>query len=60
LPGRRKCHARLTRASRADPAGVTVAAKRRGPRIQVRRSGIHGKGVFALAPIAERYRTSQN
>jgi uncharacterized protein len=31
----------------------TPAAKHRGPRIQVRRSGIHGKGVFALAPITE-------
>ena len=31
----------------------TPAAKHRGPRIQVRRSGIHGKGVFALAPISE-------
>jgi len=27
-------------------------AIQRGRRIQVRRSGIHGKGVFALAPIA--------
>jgi SET domain-containing protein len=27
-------------------------AGRRGRRIQVRRSGIHGKGVFAVAPIA--------
>jgi uncharacterized protein len=27
-------------------------AGRRGPRIQVRRSGIHGKGVFAVAPVA--------
>ncbi|MDE1948619.1 MAG: SET domain-containing protein-lysine N-methyltransferase [Burkholderiales bacterium] len=26
---------------------------RRGRRIQVRRSGVHGKGVFALQPIAE-------
>jgi len=25
----------------------------RGRRIQVRRSGVHGKGVFALRPIAE-------
>jgi uncharacterized protein len=42
-------------AARETPAAKpsTVAAKRRGPRIQVRRSGIHGKGVFALAPIAE-------
>ncbi len=28
------------------------ATKRAGPRIQVRRSGVHGKGVFALAPFA--------
>ena len=27
--------------------------KRTGPRIQVRRSGVHGKGVFALAPFAK-------
>jgi uncharacterized protein len=41
--------------ARETPAAkpATVAAKRRGPRIQVRRSGIHGKGVFALAPIAK-------
>jgi SET domain-containing protein len=31
----------------------TVTAPPRGRRIQVRRSGIHGKGVFALLPIAE-------
>jgi uncharacterized protein len=28
-------------------------AQRRGRRIQVRRSGVHGKGVFALQPIAK-------
>ena len=28
-----------------------AAAAPRGRRIQVRRSGVHGKGVFALAPI---------
>ena len=41
--------------ARETPAAKpsTAAAKRRGARIQVRRSGIHGKGVFALAPIAE-------
>jgi hypothetical protein len=40
-------------AARETPAAKpsTAAAKRRGPRIQVRRSGIHGKGVFALASI---------
>jgi uncharacterized protein len=32
--------------SRAD-------AQRRGRRIQVRRSGVHGKGVFALQPFAQ-------
>ena len=31
----------------------TVTAPPRGRRIQVRRSGVHGKGVFALPPIAE-------
>jgi SET domain-containing protein len=30
----------------------TTSGKRRGARIQVRRSGVHGKGVFVLAPIA--------
>ena len=30
-----------------------AAAPPRGRRIQVRRSGVHGKGVFALQPIAE-------
>jgi len=33
-----------------DP--TPAAPLKRGRRIQVRRSGIHGKGVFALAPIA--------
>ena len=30
----------------------TASSAPRGRRIQVRRSGIHGKGVFALQPIA--------
>ena len=30
----------------------TASAARGGRRIQVRRSGVHGKGVFAVAPIA--------
>ena len=30
----------------------STPAAHRGRRIQVRRSGIHGKGVFAVAPIA--------
>jgi SET domain-containing protein len=34
----------------ADPSPVTAST--RGRRLQVRRSGIHGKGVFALTPIA--------
>jgi hypothetical protein len=29
-----------------------TSAPKRGPRIQVRRSGVHGKGVFAIAPLA--------
>jgi len=39
--------------ARQSPAAkpATATAKRAGPRIQVRRSGIHGKGVFALRPI---------
>jgi SET domain-containing protein len=31
----------------------TATAPPRGRRIQVRRSGVHGKGVFALQPLAE-------
>ena len=34
------------------PSALTDAGASRGRRIQVRRSGIHGKGVFALQPIA--------
>jgi SET domain-containing protein len=34
------------------PAAGLPAAQRDRRRIQVRRSGIHGKGVFALQPIA--------
>ena len=33
-----------------DPSPPTPS--KRGRRLQVRRSGIHGKGVFAVAPIA--------
>jgi SET domain-containing protein len=40
------------RASRSPGAARGPAAKPAGGRrIQVRRSGVHGKGVFALAPI---------
>jgi hypothetical protein len=39
----------------ATPAKTTKPAKKaplsKRPRIQVRRSGVHGKGVFALEPI---------
>ncbi len=39
-------------AVRNTPAIVPAASeKSSGRRIQVRRSGVHGKGVFALAPI---------
>lgn len=37
--------------ARQAPAAADVAADR-GRRIQVRRSGVHGKGVYALRPIA--------
>ncbi|HWH80735.1 MAG TPA: SET domain-containing protein-lysine N-methyltransferase [Burkholderiaceae bacterium] len=37
------------RATAAPPVALPAAA--RGRRIQVRRSGVHGKGVFAIAPI---------
>ena len=33
------------------PRTATAAAV--GRRIQIRRSGVHGKGVFAVQPIAE-------
>jgi succinyl-CoA synthetase alpha subunit len=36
---------------RAKPSAATAAAA--GRRIQVRRSGVHGRGVFALQDIAE-------
>jgi len=44
-------------AADAPPAGPAEAAEtasptRGGRRIQVRRSGVHGKGVFALQPLA--------
>jgi hypothetical protein len=39
----------MTTATRSPAAGATGADPRR---IQVRRSGVHGKGVFALKPIA--------
>jgi uncharacterized protein len=34
------------------PARSTAPAAKGGRRIQVRRSGVHGKGVFAVAPLA--------
>ncbi len=33
-------------------SGIKTSPAARGPRFQVRRSGVHGKGVFALRPIA--------
>ena len=36
---------------KSPAATPPTTAAARGRRIQVRRSGIHGKGVFALAPI---------
>jgi uncharacterized protein len=44
---------RMTKTAQAAPPGTppTVPAATGGRRIQVRRSGIHGKGVFALQPI---------
>lgn len=38
-------------APRKTPAAGTAAGSAGGRRIQVRRSGVHGKGVFALKPI---------
>ena len=42
-----------TRSSDSAPAPSNEAAPAGGRRIQVRRSGVHGKGVFAVAPIAK-------
>lgn len=39
--------------TKTTPTQKRPQAKAGGPRIQVRRSGIHGKGVFALRPIAD-------
>ena len=36
----------------ASPNGHRTADRGTGRRIQVRRSGVHGKGVFALQPLA--------
>ena len=41
---------RMTKTVRRTGRGAPAGA---GRRIQVRRSGVHGKGVFALQPIAE-------
>jgi uncharacterized protein len=38
--------------ARSSTPKTGSSRKRAGPRIQVRRSGVHGKGVFALAPLA--------
>jgi SET domain-containing protein len=35
-----------------EPASPAPTATAGGRRIQVRRSGVHGKGMFALAPLA--------
>jgi SET domain-containing protein len=42
----------MTSSAQAAPRKKPSAAPTGGRRIQVRRSGIHGKGVFALQPIA--------
>ena len=50
----RKSPMTQARAKNASPAPKKKAAARTGGRrIQVRRSGVHGKGVYALQPIAE-------
>jgi SET domain-containing protein len=41
---------RMKKSAQAMPRKPATAA--RGRRIQVRRSGVHGKGVYALRPIA--------
>lgn len=40
-------------AAEQAPANNSPAPGSRGRRLQVRRSGVHGKGVFALQPLAE-------
>lgn len=45
--------ARSIKAPRQAPAKSTAAPAANGRRIQVRLSGVHGKGVFAVAPIAK-------
>jgi SET domain-containing protein len=42
----------MTQAAAPTPARPPSESATRGRRIQVRRSGVHGKGVFAVAPIA--------
>ena len=46
-----KTPVRKTQPAASPPIKPVVAAS--GRRIQVRRSGVHGKGVFALQPIAK-------
>jgi SET domain-containing protein len=41
----------MTQAGAAKTPRSKVSAATHGRRIQVRRSGVHGKGVFAVAPI---------
>lgn len=45
---------RMTKTAQATPRRARAASRGAGSarRIQVRRSGVHGKGVFALKPIA--------
>ncbi|MBI5718542.1 MAG: SET domain-containing protein-lysine N-methyltransferase [Burkholderiales bacterium] len=56
-PGTRSGEAANGRTGTARRPGAVGTAPRRaaatGRRIQVRRSGVHGKGVFALMPIAK-------
>jgi uncharacterized protein len=41
------------RARSSKPHRVELKPAHKGPRIQTRRSGVHGKGVFALCDLAE-------
>jgi SET domain-containing protein len=43
----------MTQAAARNPAATVTKRPSTGRRIQVRLSGVHGKGVFALAPIAK-------
>ena len=52
-PARAPCPERPRNAARGARRARTAGGAAGGRRIQVRTSGVHGKGVFALVPIAK-------